>query len=119
MIIIRQEQMAVFAETSRREFERRALAYLAKAHPHEYEKRGEESARELVRRMTERTKPWGLDSEAGAVVCTELALVYGDEFYREPWALYVLHHTDLDPAGKIGRLRKYLDEEAEEAEEES
>jgi hypothetical protein len=110
MWTIRKEQVAVFAEASRRDFEARALAYLATCYPEECQGRGEYAVRKLIRKAMDRTVHYQLTSETGVLVYLELCMAYGDDFYRQPWALYILHHGELDEQAKVERLRGYLGE---------
>lgn len=115
MLRIRKEQMAVLGEAMRRNFEDRALAYLARRYPQALKQRGESGMRALLKAAQVRGKRYGLASEIGVIALAELAIVYGDEVYRrEAWAWYLLHQTDLDEPTRVERLRGYLPATQEE-----
>jgi hypothetical protein len=112
MLRIRKEQIAAFYQSSLCAFETRTLIYLAAQYPEEYQRQGENAMRKLIRDTAERAKGYKVDSEAGVVVCIELSLVYGEDFYqRESWATYILSHSELDTEMKVERLKGYLGEE--------
>lgn len=110
---IRREQMDVFQAIARKNFVTRAREYLRAKYPEEHRRRGEAGMRALVEETMERVKPYGLDTEAGIVLCAELSIKYGEDFYeREPWAQYILTHKELESVEKTDGLAEYLGEQA-------
>jgi hypothetical protein len=113
MLQIRREQMQVFNESRRRQFEVRAVDYLKSKYPGNYQRRGEDQILQLIRKMIDKAKGGGLDSEVGVIACVELSLLYGEDFdQNEAWAYYIIHLSDLDPDAKIKRLENYIIPEA-------
>ena len=100
--------MTVLEQSRLREFETRALGFLAHAYPQAVSEHGHDWVRQLLRDTMEWTKTFGVNTEAGVVVCTELSLRYGRDFQtREPWAAYILRHPEMDVQAKVKRLSGY------------
>lgn len=109
MLRIRREQMQTLNEFRRRQFEARAIDYLKGKYPGNYQRRGADQTLQLVRRMIDKAKGAGLDSEVGVIAFVELSLLYGEDFDRdETWAYYIIYQSDLDPEAKVERLGNYI-----------
>lgn len=107
-MIIRNDQMASLQRAHLRNFESRALAFLARQYPQEFSRQGNEGMLQLLRDTMKWTKAFGMNTEAGVVVCTELSIRYGRNFQtRETWAGYILNHPELDIQAKVRRLNGY------------
>jgi len=100
--------MASLQRDHLRHFESRALAVLARQYPQEFSRRGDEGMLQLLRDTMKWTKAFGLNTEAGVMVCAELSIRYGKNFQtRENWAGYILNHPELDTQAKVRRLKGY------------
>lgn len=116
MLIIRREQMAVFEEIARRQFEEKLVLQLEADFPTAYDLLGKAATRNLVTQALETGRANGIVTKSGVTALAGLMMLYGTSFERSPeqgWALGMLGHPRLPEQLKIGSLLERMAERAD------
>jgi hypothetical protein len=116
MLHIRPDQMALFEDLRRRQFENNLLVQLESDFPSAYDRLGEPGVRRLIVQAIQTGKANGVLSEGGVSAMAGLMMVYGTSFERSPdreWALGVLQHPRLPEQLKIQFLLERMASRAE------
>ena len=104
MLVIRREQMAVFADEQVKLFENKMVSYIATEYPKKYMKWGEARTRDLIRKGFLTGKRNGITKENAVIGLIELIVQFGAEFELSPeqkWAQEVMAHPSLPGDAKI------------------
>lgn len=97
MLIIRQEQMEVFRQTTRAAFENEMVVHSKAFSPRLYEVIGEEQLRVALRRVMDRADSYGFTNRGPVRLFIELMFLFGSAFDTDPqypWAAKILHASD-------------------------
>jgi hypothetical protein len=102
MVVIRSEQMEVFAKHAAQSFEDQTVEYLARFVPKHSRLLGEEIIRRIVREGWARARDYGLTSERGVRLYVSLNFMLGGHFDADPqlpWAEEILRDEKIDTQG--------------------
>jgi hypothetical protein len=108
MLVIRNRQMAVFAQVEIRKFVDRMVVHLHKFFPKQCEAMGEPQLWETIGYGIKRAAAYGIMAERDVNKYIDLMVVFGPDFdtdKRFPWAGETLR-TQKDPARKMQALRQ-------------
>ncbi len=106
-MVIRDEQIEVFAKAFSERFKEQATQHLKSCFPEECERIGDEGVRHLIELGVRRAKRWGLES--GRHVCRYLDLMvvlgpYFDQDPRLPWLRRLLGAQSVDVDERMDRV---------------
>ena len=123
MLILRQEQMDLFARLEMERFEGRVIAHLRRHYTERMAGIADPTAREFVRFCVRRAARYGIDRERDIVLFIDVAIALGQRFDEQPhhqWALDVLTDEFLtSPTVRVEALHRltveYLEREERRA----
>ena len=104
MLMIRKEQMAVFADDRARRFEGRMLAFIAGEYPKKHAKWGDARTRELIRTGVLIGRENGITKQTDVIGLIELMVQFGTRFELSPeqkWARELMAHPSLPGDAKV------------------
>jgi hypothetical protein len=114
MLVIRDQQMQVFAESARRQFEAEMILHLSKFAPSRFETLGEKAVGETVSLGIERAEKHAFTNRGPVRFYIELMLLLGDDFdtdSRYAWAAEALadpetaeQMSQADQASQTGQM---------------
>jgi hypothetical protein len=107
MLVIRESQLAAFADASRHGLERRLLAGIAREFPAAAARFGAPALQALVRLGIEKAGAHGLEAETDVQVYLWLMLLYGSHWEQDPqtaWAATALAAREGSPSERLGAL---------------
>ncbi|MBZ5626545.1 MAG: hypothetical protein LAQ69_48870 [Acidobacteriia bacterium] len=93
MLVIRQQQMAAFAQAAVKSFDDRVVIHLNKFFPEQCGTLGEPQLREFIRYGVERANTYGIVAERDVCKYIDLMAVFGRDFDTDPrlrWAGVIL-----------------------------
>ncbi len=107
MLIVRNDQMDVFGDYMRKQFEDLMVGHLNAHYPKECETLGEKDLRETIRYGIERAKAYHVDIERDVSRYINLMFAFGRDFDKDenfPWASKILMNHDLKSTHKMDLL---------------
>lgn len=111
ILTIRNEQMQVFSEQSRQQWEDRMTRYIERDFPSRYQEIGDAGARQLIRRAVDKGGSVGIDTEAAVAGLLELMIAFGEEFELSPdrvWANRMLANGEAPAELRIALIRERM-----------
>lgn len=109
MLTIRKEQMQVFEERMRRQFEDRMVKDLGTKFPDQTKTMAEDGLRSLIDAGIEKAKHYGITAEEDVQAFLEYMLIYSPDFDTDPetsWAGEILCREDIIGRLKMRRLKE-------------
>lgn len=103
-LIIRDAQMAVFAQRDREQYVQRMAAHLQQRYPQQCELSGQDGTEDLVKYGIQRAAVYGINSEIAVQEYLEVMMMFGRDFDIDPqhnWATRILS----DPSFEHGKAR--------------
>lgn len=107
MLTVRKRNLAVLSEARQRHLPDRLTVYLLARFPHVFGE-DEAAALKVVQASLASSGEYGFKEEEELRVYCDLAVMYGDDFHREPWAAQVLTRRDITPEKKVLDLRELV-----------
>ena len=110
MLTVRSDQMAALANSTTRDFERRAIAHLRAFLP---AGRDEDSLLNLVRDAIRRAAGYGIRNEVAVLRYLNAMVLLGDDFDSDPtipWAGNLLRDRDFDNVTKMAILKDLIEQ---------
>jgi len=107
MLSIRAEQLAAFAAATRARFIDSMLPHVARYHPGQFTKLGQNGTRETVGAAVDCAARYGITIERDVAIFIDIWLALGPDFDVSPslpWAAATLTEQRLTPAARIDRL---------------
>ena len=104
MLVIRDEQMKVFAQNAKKQFEAETVRHISEFSSRQFEILGEKSIRQIVSLGVERAEKYGFTNRGPVRFYIELMFMFGSDFDTDPlygWAVEVL--SGADPADQMTR----------------
>ena len=111
MLVIRREQMRIFDDDARLQFERKAVEHLRQHFPREFAVLGESGVRALLPVAEERAALYGIQRQSDLLSWLGFAISFGSQFDIDPanaWMQEILGSPVLDPDGKMDAIIEEL-----------
>jgi len=116
MLIIRDEQLALFRGARIKRFVDDLVRHLAAEYPLHCNGMKKSAIREFVHRTLSAAAKLRIDTEGAIAVLAELRLIYGENFERAPdreWIRNILAHSTLPGYLKVEAVQDRLSEKTE------